>query len=393
MSILSGLGGMAAVLPAAGARASSPEVPAPAPAGIRFEGVTVSYRGSVALDQLQLTVQPGEILALIGPSGSGKTTALRAVAGFVRPTAGRIHLGDTDVTDLPPHRRRIGMVVQQYALFEHMRVRDNVAFGLRAQGARGSAVAPRVKECLELVGMAEFTDRYPRQLSGGQQQRVAIARALAVRPRVLLLDEPLSALDARLRATMVNELLRLHCELPDLTILYVTHDQAEALTLGDRIGVMNQSRLVSVGPARDIYHRPPCLFTAEFLGSANLLPVVPCDHSPVANRVMVDFRGQRLHATVPPGCIANGGAATLCVRPHDLRLGASQGADNQLRGTLKRSQWVGQAFRLFVEVCGVELRVDAPRHDTALIPEPGGALTIHCSAGDATLIPEALPAT
>ncbi|WNI31735.1 ABC transporter ATP-binding protein [Streptomyces sp. ITFR-6] len=180
--------------------------------GIRFDRVSVAYGGNTVLDGLDLTVEPGEVMALLGPSGSGRTTALRAVAGFVRPASGRVYIGDRDVTALPPHKRGIGMVVQSYALFPHLRVQDNVAFGLKAQKADRSEVPDRGAEALELVGMAGYARRYPRELSGGQQQRVAIARA--IRPGVLLLDEPLSALDAQLRSGMLTELARLHRELP-----------------------------------------------------------------------------------------------------------------------------------------------------------------------------------
>jgi len=210
--------------------------------GIRFDRVSVAYGGTTVLDSLDLTVEPGEVMALLGPSGSGKTTALRAVAGFVRPASGRVFIGERDVTDLPPYRRGIGMVVQQYALFPHMRVEDNVAFGLKAQRAPKGEIRGRVAEALEMTGMAAYARRYPRELSGGQQQRVALARALAIRPGVLLLDEPLSALDAQLRSGMLAELARLHRELPDVSILYVTHDQVEALTLADRIAVMDKAR-------------------------------------------------------------------------------------------------------------------------------------------------------
>jgi 2-aminoethylphosphonate transport system ATP-binding protein len=207
-SVAAELGATVRVMPAAASAAS----------GIGFDGVTVAYKGAVALAELTLAIEPGEIMAIIGPSGCGKTTALRAVAGFVRPVAGRIRIGEHDVTDLPPHARDIGMVVQNYALFPHMRVDENVAFGLRARRAARAVIEERVRDCLRLVGMTEFARRYPRQLSGGQQQRVAIARALAVRPRVLLLDEPLSALDAQIRRSMLDELARLHRDLPHLTV-------------------------------------------------------------------------------------------------------------------------------------------------------------------------------
>ena len=248
----------------------------PAPAGggrIGFDNVSVAYGGLVVLDSLTLTVDPGEIVALIGPSGSGKTTALRAVAGFVRPSTGRITIGDRDVTHVAPYDRKIGMVVQNYALFPHMRVDENVAFGLRAQRAAEELIRTRVPECLAMVGMSAYAKRYPRELSGGQQQRVAIARALATKPQVLLLDEPLSALDAQIRRSMLDELAKLHRDLPNLTVLYVTHDQSEALTLANRIGIMRDGKLKAFGEAQSLFRHPPNRFAAEFLGRANLLPV------------------------------------------------------------------------------------------------------------------------
>ncbi len=251
----------------------APLVSTAASSGIEMQDVTVSYRGTVALHALTLAITPGEIMAVIGPSGSGKTTALRAVAGFVRPTAGRIRIGGHDVTDLPPYARSIGMVVQNYALFPHMRVDENVGFGPRARGVAEPTVRQRVHDCLALVGMSAFTRRFPRELSGGQQQRVAIARALAIKPEVLLLDEPLSALDALIRRNMLDELARLHRELPSLTVMYVTHDQTEALTLADRIAIMRDGRLMALGPSKALYRDPPNRFAAEFLGRANLLPV------------------------------------------------------------------------------------------------------------------------
>lgn len=262
--------------------------------GIRFDRVSVAYDGTTVLDSLDLTVEPGEVMALLGPSGSGKTTALRAVAGFVRPASGRVFIGDRDMTALPPHRRGVGMVVQQYALFPHMRVEDNVAFGLRAQKVAKGEIRGRVAEALEMTGMAAYARRHPRELSGGQQQRVAIARALAIRPGVLLLDEPLSALDAQLRSGMLAELARLHRELPDMSILYVTHDQIEALTLADRIAVMDKARLRDVGTPRELYRAPRTAFTASFVGNANLLPVtVGAGVSPSAGPSSRSPRGTR----------------------------------------------------------------------------------------------------
>ncbi|WP_285563691.1 ABC transporter ATP-binding protein [Streptomyces sp. RTGN2] len=343
--------------------------------GIRFDGVSVAYGGNVVLDRLDLTVEPGEVMALLGPSGSGKTTALRAVAGFVRPAAGRVFIGDRDVTALPPHKRGIGMVVQQYALFPHLRVQDNVAFGLKAQKADKAAIPGRVAEALELVGMGAFARRYPRELSGGQQQRVAIARALAIRPGVLLLDEPLSALDAQLRSGMLTELARLHRELPDVSILYVTHDQVEALTLADRIAVMDKARLQDCGTPQELYSRPRTEFTASFVGNANLLPVTVAEPAGT-----VDFAGHAL--AVPTGPVAGGVTATLCVRPHLVGLGDGP---NALTGTISEVQWRGSTHRLYVDVDGHRIKADV--RELRETPVLGDKVTLHFAPDDAVLLP------
>ncbi|WP_405500815.1 ABC transporter ATP-binding protein [Streptomyces niveus] len=343
------------------------------PGGIRFDQVSVAYDGNTVLDRLDLTVEPGEVMALLGPSGSGKTTALRAVAGFVRPVSGRVFLGGRDVTELPPHRRGIGMVVQQYALFPHMRVADNVAFGVKARKAPKAEIPQLVADALELVGMASYATRYPRELSGGQQQRVAIARALATRPGVLLLDEPLSALDAQLRSGMLTELARLHRELPDVSILYVTHDQVEALTLADRIAVMDRARLQDCGTPQELYRSPRTEFTASFVGNANLLPVTVADGH-------VDFAGHQL--TVSTDDVAAGVGATLCVRPHLVGLGAGP---NALTGTVTEVQWRGSTHRLYVDVEGH--RVKADLRELRETPAIGAPATLHFATEDAVLLP------
>ncbi|GAA3579556.1 ABC transporter ATP-binding protein [Streptomyces osmaniensis] len=343
--------------------------------GIRFDSVTVAYDGNVVLDSLDLTVEPGEVMALLGPSGSGKTTALRAVAGFVRPASGRVFLGGRDVTGLPPYARGIGMVVQQYALFPHMRVEENVAFGLKARKSPKvprAEIRTRVAEALEMTGMAGYARRYPRELSGGQQQRVAIARALAIRPGVLLLDEPLSALDARLRSGMLAELARLHRELPDVTILYVTHDQVEALTLADRIAVMDSARLQACGTPRELYRAPGDEFTASFVGNANLLPVTVGSGG-------VAFGGGELKVDTEGA--APGARATLCVRPHLVGLGEGP---NRLAGTVREIQWRGATHRLYVEVDGH--RVIADLRELRDPPAHGDEVTLHFAPEDATLL-------
>ncbi|HET6859489.1 MAG TPA: ABC transporter ATP-binding protein [Streptomyces sp.] len=340
--------------------------------GIRFDAVTVAYGGNTVLDSLDLTVEPGEVMALLGPSGSGKTTALRAVAGFVQPVSGRVFIGERDVTGLPPHRRGIGMVVQQYALFPHLRVEDNVAFGLKAQKAPKAEIPGRVADALEMTGMAAYAKRYPRELSGGQQQRVAIARALAIRPGVLLLDEPLSALDAQLRSGMLAELARLHRELPEVSILYVTHDQVEALTLADRIAVMDKARLQDCGTPQQLYRRPATEFTASFVGNANLLPVTVGPGS-------VRFGGEELKVATEGA--APGATATLCVRPHLIGLGEGP---NALRGTIAEVQWRGATHRLYVDVAGHRLKADL--RELRETPELGTEVTLHFASEDAVLL-------
>ncbi|WP_030691541.1 ABC transporter ATP-binding protein [Streptomyces globisporus] len=340
--------------------------------GIRFDGVTVTYGGNTVLDSLDLTVEPGEVMALLGPSGSGKTTALRAVAGFVRPASGRVLIGDRDVTALPPYKRGIGMVVQQYALFPHLRVDANVAFGLKAQKVPKDEIPGRVADALEMTGMAAYARRHPRELSGGQQQRVAIARALAIRPRVLLLDEPLSALDAQLRSGMLAELARLHRELPDVSILYVTHDQVEALTLADRIAVMDKARLQDCGTPQDLYRRPRTEFTASFVGNANLLPVTVGAGGATFEGVTLD---------VPVSGAAPGSTATLCVRPHLIGLGPGP---NALSGRIAEVQWRGSTHRLYVEVG--DHRVKADVRELRETPPLGAEVTVHFAPEDAVLL-------
>jgi 2-aminoethylphosphonate transport system ATP-binding protein len=351
---------------------------------VRFDKVSVAYRGAVVLKPLTLDVAPGEILAMIGPSGSGKTTALRVVAGFVRPTSGRIIIGESDVTDLPPYERGLAMVVQNYALFPHMRVSENVAFGLKARGAPKSLVEERVTDALRVVGMQQYLRRYPRELSGGQQQRVAIARALAVRPRVLLLDEPLSALDAQIRRSMVEEIARLHADLPGLTILYVTHDQSEALTLADRIAILKDGSLSAVGRTGELYRRPPNRFAAEFLGRANLLPVIVEDERSADGFVAVRGGGERL--VVASDGEPAGQRRLLCVRPQHLTLTAEYGYSNRIGGRLREVHWQGELTHLVAEVGDTLLRIVATR--VPPLPQSGEPLDLYFAPADASLIPE-----
>ncbi|GIH94103.1 ATP-binding cassette domain-containing protein [Planobispora siamensis] len=239
--------------------------------GVEFRGLRRVFGRTVALDGLDLAIEPGEFMALLGPSGCGKTTALRCVAGFEHPDAGAVLIDGKDITRLPANRRDAGMVFQSYSLFPNLNARDNVAFGLRVRKVPAARRHARAAELLELVGLPEHGGRYPHELSGGQQQRVALARALALEPRVLLLDEPLSALDAKVRVTLREEIRRLQLDL-GITTIFVTHDQEEALSIADRVAVLRDGRLEQVGPPAEVYDRPATPFVAEFVGTMNHIP-------------------------------------------------------------------------------------------------------------------------
>ncbi|MEU0544215.1 ABC transporter ATP-binding protein [Nocardia sp. NPDC005978] len=357
---------------------------------IVFDRVGVTYRRgrttTVALADFNLRVAAGETVALLGPSGSGKSTALKALAGFVRPTSGAVRLAGREVTDLSPAKRGIGVVVQSYALFPHMRVSENVAFGLKAHRVPRKEIGDRVREALEMVGMGAYAGRLPRELSGGQQQRVAIARALAIRPKVLLLDEPLAALDAQLRQSMLGELQQLRKALPDTAMLYVTHDQSEALALADRIAVMRDARLVDIDTAHNLWRQPATEFTAAFLGGANLLPCRVNHVSGTAALVTVGEHTLRAEAPLPgvgrPDWVPDA-RAQLCVRPHTVRIVPLTERD-ALRGTVITAVWKGAVTRLHLSVAGIpgELTAETPGH-TELVagdqvgvrfPDPAGVL-------------------
>src|SRR4051812_34616433 len=239
-------------------------------ADIRLVELTKRFDDVVAVDQVSLDIERGKFFALLGPSGCGKTTTLRMIGGFEEPTSGRIELGGNDVGSLPPYRRDVNTVFQSYALFPHLTIFENVAFGLRRRKLRGKELNDRVRDALELVGLGHVEKRKPRQLSGGQQQRVALARALVNHPRVLLLDEPLGALDLKLRKEMQIELKRIQHEM-GITFVHVTHDQEEAMTMADQIAIMNEGRIEQLGPPSELYERPTTAFVASFLGVSNLL--------------------------------------------------------------------------------------------------------------------------
>jgi putative spermidine/putrescine transport system ATP-binding protein len=277
------------------------------------------YGAMRALDGVSIELAPGELVALLGPSGCGKTTALRSLAGLDVPDAGQILVDGRDITHLPANRRDMGMVFQAYSLFPNMTAGENVAYGLRLRGVDTTARRRRADEMLELVGLLAQRDRYPYQLSGGQQQRIALARALAISPKVLLLDEPLSALDAKVRRQLREEIRRIQIAV-GTTTLFVTHDQEEALALGDRVGVMSAGRLEQLAPPTELYDRPRTAFVAEFVGLTNRVPGTVRDGH-------VELLAQRLPLL---GGSAGSGPVTALIRPESVRLGGSEGAEGHI---------------------------------------------------------------
>jgi 2-aminoethylphosphonate transport system ATP-binding protein len=333
---------------------------------IRFDGVGIRYGRQTALSGFDLTLHAGEALALLGPSGSGKTTALRALAGFIPIAEGHIRLHGRDISGLSPQQRGFGIVVQNYALFPHMSVADNVAFGLRARRLPRAEMRTRIEHYLELVGMRQYARRRPLDLSGGQQQRVALARALAIRPDVLLMDEPLSALDAPLRREMLGELITLHRELPDLTMLFVTHDQSEALALADRVGLLRDGELLALDVPKRLYDRPPNRFTAEFLGQTNLLAVEIPQHPDNDDMLNVCLGKQVLRVPRPDDWTGAPGPGWLCLRPHLLSLEPAAGMNNRLDSRVLGAEWKGSHYRIELEAEGQTLHVEA----NAALPPP-----------------------
>lgn len=312
---------------------------------VQLVGITKNYGSVIALQPTNVVVHPGEFLTLLGPSGSGKTTFLNLVAGYVEPNDGKMFVGERDITSLPARRRNVGMVFQNYALFPHLDVAANVAYGLKARGMGGFEIAERVAATLALVQLGDYGGRAIQHLSGGQQQRVALARALVIEPDVLLMDEPLGALDRQLRKTVQLELRRLH-EAHRRTTIYVTHDQEEALVLSDRVAVMRNGRIVQIGTAAELYTAPADAFVASFIGESNLLPVrVLSVDNGMASVEVADF-ARELRAAASPA-VAIGRPARLVIRPEHLVLDAEDG----VAGAVDEIVYLGEiiAARIILE--------------------------------------------
>jgi iron(III) transport system ATP-binding protein len=353
---------------------------------VKFERVTKILGQSRAVDGLTLEIKPGELFFLLGPSGCGKTTALRLVAGFYAPDEGRIILNERDQSRVPPHKRNTGMVFQNYALWPHMNVWNNVAYGLKMRGVSEDVKKQRVGHALETVQMETYAERLPNQLSGGQQQRVALARALVIEPDVILLDEPLSNLDAKLRIEMRAQIKEIHQKI-GRTMIYVTHDQAEALSMADRIAVMYRGRAVQVGTPRQLYTRPESAFVAEFIGGTNLLPGT------------LDERGDLLTVRTPVGLIraANGakdiarGDLVFCsVRPEALRFqteGPLFAELNQLTAEIQSIMYFGDSEQYSLRLTDGTLVRAVEYNQTARTAEVGKRVSLAIDPRDVIVLP------
>ena len=343
------------------------------PRPLALDGLRKGFgTGAPAVDGVSMRIEEGEFFSLLGPSGCGKTTTLRMIAGFEPPDAGRILLGAEDITPLPPERRDMGMVFQNYALFPHRTIAENVAFGLRMRKLPKAEIASRVAEALALVRLTGFGDRRPSQLSGGQQQRVALARAIVIRPTVLLCDEPLGALDKKLRREMQFELKQLHRRL-GLTMVYVTHDQEEALTMSDRMAVMHAGRVAQLGPPGEIYDRPVTRFVADFIGDTNIL------EGEASGAGLAMPGGWHLPLPVAPA-----GRTAVALRPERVRLDAPG------LGLVEEANFLGDSVLLKLALPGgTPMLVRAPRHTEAPFLQPGGQVSLAWLPEDPVVLADA----
>ena len=351
---------------------------------VRLENLSKSYGNIAAVEGVDLHVGEGEFFSLLGPSGCGKSTTLRMIAGFVRPSGGRILIGGEDVTALPPEKRNIGIVFQNYAIFPHMNVFENIAFGLRLRKVGEAEIRKRVGEALEQVGMAGFELRFQKEMSGGQQQRVALARVLVTRPRILLLDEPLSALDKKLREEMKIWIKDLQRGL-SITTIYVTHDQGEALTMSDRIGVMDRARIVQVGSPTEIYEHPRSLFVTTFIGESNVLD---CAVDEVKDgKAWVTLEGRRMQARLDDRNLASQ-PCKLVIRPENIVIGsrARELCESVISVTVIDRIYQGALLRYRLKCGGQELFCEIQNQSHHTVLEPGSKVEIGWDVERASLL-------
>jgi putative spermidine/putrescine transport system ATP-binding protein len=338
---------------------------------LELAGVQKRFPGGlVAVENFDLAAERGEFVSFLGPSGCGKTTTLRMIAGFEQPTAGTIRIDGADLTRVPPNRRNVGMVFQSYALFPNMTVAGNIGFGLRLRKRSKDAIKVRVDELLKLIHLEGRGDRYPYQLSGGQQQRVALARALAIEPSVLLLDEPLSALDAKIRISLRREIRSIQRQL-GITTVYVTHDQEEALELSDRIVVMSEGRIEQVGTPFEIYNFPATTFVASFVGTLNQLTGTVVD----GPGGVVEVAGQRIRASRGIAAAA-GSAMSISIRPEMLSVGEGAATANRLSGRVHDVSFLGAIVRIDVALGEQVMSADVFSDPNLSVPERGSEITV-----------------
>ena len=333
--------------------------------------VRKSFAQSTAVENFNLEVERGEFISFLGPSGCGKTTTLRMIAGFETPTSGTIQINSVDVTNTPPNKRHVGMVFQSYALFPNMTVAGNVGFGLKVARQPENAIKERVADMLRIVHLSDFGNRYPYQLSGGQQQRVALARALAIQPQVLLLDEPLSALDAKIRISLRNEIRAIQRQL-GITTIYVTHDQEEALSLSDRVVVMSNGRIEQIGTPFEIYNFPTTRFVASFVGTLNVLSADVADAA--SGRLRVD--GQDIQAAKPIVDRAAGKPVSVALRPEVITLHGNGASGNHLSGTVDDVMFLGPTMRVKVRLRDQFFQFDEFNNPQLAPPQPGQQVTV-----------------
>jgi putative spermidine/putrescine transport system ATP-binding protein len=348
---------------------------------LELSGLQKTFGDTRVVKDFNLDIDQGEFVSFLGPSGCGKTTVLRMVAGFEEPTAGTIRIGGADVTRLKPNQRDIGMVFQAYALFPNMTVAQNIGFGLKVRGAARADTDRRVAEMLKLIRLDHLADRYPYQLSGGQQQRVALARALAPQPKVLLLDEPLSALDAKVRVSLREEIRQIQKNL-GITTIFVTHDQEEALSISDRIAVMNEGKADQVGQPFEIYNRPATRFVASFVGTLNILEGIVVDATAGTVKVAdsIVALGRPLEGR------AAGATITLALRPEAVSLGSSEGREARLEATIREVHFLGSVIRVRVDAGGNPISLDTFNSPSTPPPVVGEAASISFAPSDVLVL-------
>lgn len=339
---------------------------------LTLKNVNKIFGSTTAVDSFNLDVERGEFISFLGPSGCGKTTTLRMIAGFEIPSSGAITINGVDLTNTPPNRRNIGMVFQSYALFPNMSVADNIGFGLKVNGKPKEEIQKRVAEMLQLIHMENFAQRYPHQMSGGQQQRVALARAIAIRPQVLLLDEPLSALDAKIRVQLRTEIRAIQQEL-GITTIYVTHDQEEAMSLSDRVVVMKEGHIEQIGAPFEIYNFPKTEFVASFVGTLNLLEPTVVD----AQQGLLEVNDQRFYVKAPVTAGHDGGRILVALRPEVISLESSDPSNNSFRVQVTMINFLGSVVRIQVRLGKFLFVFDTLNNPNMALPKPGDEIKVY----------------